>query len=151
MTRNIKDVAGGALLLMFALAFGIGSLNNELGTSLNMGPGYFPLIVSALLALVGMGILIGGLGADPDPIGPVPLRGLILVLIAPIAFLVAIDPLGLVPALFITGLLCALASNGISFVRAVVTSVAITAFSYVVFVIGLGASTPAFGHLLGFG
>jgi hypothetical protein len=117
MTGNLKDMAGGALLLMFALAFAVGSLNNELGSSLNMGPGYFPLIVSGLLALVGISIVVPGLRSEPEAMGSVPFGGLVLVLIAPIAFLFTIDPLGLIPALFITGLLCALASAGVSLLR----------------------------------
>ena len=50
------DAAAGILFILFALFFGLQSLGLELGTAFRMGPGYFPLVLSAVL--LGFGLLI---------------------------------------------------------------------------------------------
>ena len=47
------------LVGLFALFFGLQSLGLELGTAFRMGPGYFPLVLSAVLLGFGLLILIG--------------------------------------------------------------------------------------------
>ena len=48
----------GALLIVFGLFFAFQSLSMDLGTALRMGPGYFPLVLSGILVLVGIGLFV---------------------------------------------------------------------------------------------
>jgi hypothetical protein len=43
------------------LAFAVASSRYELGTALQMGPGYYPLVLGGLLAALGVGVAVEGL------------------------------------------------------------------------------------------
>ena len=59
MTINSKDAVAGVLFILLGLGFGLNAwLNLNLGTSLRMGPGYFPLLLSGLLVLPGAATLV---------------------------------------------------------------------------------------------
>jgi hypothetical protein len=49
---NDRNLARGVFLALIALAFGLGSLNYNIGRLERAGPGLFPLMVSALLLLI---------------------------------------------------------------------------------------------------
>lgn len=51
------DLVAGALFVALGLAFALGSLQYERGTLLKMGPGYVPLTLGVVLALMGAGIV----------------------------------------------------------------------------------------------
>jgi len=52
--RGPKNVFVGIALIALALLFGVSSLSLNLGNAGRMGPGYFPMILSGLLFLLGM-------------------------------------------------------------------------------------------------
>jgi hypothetical protein len=52
--RPLKDILAGLTFVGFGLAFAVTATSYEIGTPLAMGPGYFPLVVGAIL--VGVGI-----------------------------------------------------------------------------------------------
>jgi hypothetical protein len=51
---NDRNLARGAFLLAIALVFGLQALRYPIGSFGRAGPGLFPLIVSSLLALIGV-------------------------------------------------------------------------------------------------
>ena len=51
---NNLNLIRGLVLVAIALAFGIGSLNYQIGQFSRSGPGLFPLMVSSLLLLIGV-------------------------------------------------------------------------------------------------
>ncbi|WP_257168043.1 tripartite tricarboxylate transporter TctB family protein [Bradyrhizobium sp. SRS-191] len=57
MTIN-RDLAKGLSLIAIALVFGLQARGYSLGTLGRAGPGMFPLVVSALLFLVGLAIVV---------------------------------------------------------------------------------------------
>lgn len=145
--RNSKDILAGLMFIGIALIFGIGSQQYALGTALRMGPAYFPLLASLLLGAFGLAIVVHGFITAGTPFGPVSVRGLVLVLSAPVAFGLTLPGLGLVPATFIAAALGAAASRRTTPIGAVAIAAGLTAFSYVVFVMLVGVSTPAFEFL----
>ena len=111
-----------------------------------MGPGYFPLVLGGLLALLGV-LIIGkgvvvGLG---EPIGVVPWRSVVLLVVAVIFFAATIRGLGLVPTLFVTTLLAALAGRRTGIGWAIVIAAGLTALSVVIFVLALQLRLPLLG------
>ena len=86
------------------IAFAGGALNFDVGNAARMGPGYFPLMLGVILALLGTAITIKSFAKGPpggDPMGPVAWRPLIHILGANIAFgalLVGLPALG-IPAM----------------------------------------------------
>jgi len=55
---NNRNLLEGLFLIAIAMAFGIGSLTYPIGSLDHAGPGMFPLLVSALLFLVGVAMVV---------------------------------------------------------------------------------------------
>jgi putative tricarboxylic transport membrane protein len=54
----MKDLLTGLLFLTVGAIFGISSWQLSVGTSDEMGPGYFPLLISSVLVVVGMILIV---------------------------------------------------------------------------------------------
>ncbi len=144
-----KDLLAGGTFVAFGLAFAITSSTYEVGTALRMGPGYFPLDLGSLLVLLGILIAVKGfVAADSDEIGPVPWKALALLVTAFLFFGFTVRGLGLVPALFVTVFLSALAGHRARVIPAVVIAGCLTVLSVLIFVIVLQLRLPYFGPWL---
>jgi hypothetical protein len=64
--RWSKDCYGGALMLLAGLGAVYQGLSYKVGTLTEMGPGFFPVAVGAVLVLMGILIALGARGAAPD-------------------------------------------------------------------------------------
>ena len=137
--KDGTDIAAGLLFMAIAAFFAWQSLGLEMGTSTRMGPGYFPIVLSGLLFLLGAIILIKAFGrADDEPFGRIAWRGILFILPAPIFFGLTVRGLGFVPALFITTLIASQASVRMRPLAALVLAVAVTILSTLIFSYGLG-------------
>lgn len=144
------DALAGAVFLAFGLWFGtVSLLRLEIGTAFRMGPGYAPLVLSGVLALLGLLILASSLRAAPEGTGRVAWRGLALLLPAPILFGLAVRPLGFVPAVFLAVLLASFASPRMRPWQALALAAAVTVFATAVFSYGLGLPYRRLGPWLG--
>jgi putative tricarboxylic transport membrane protein len=148
-----KDLAAGALFVALAALFAALASGYELGTAFKMGPAYFPLLLAGLLALLGLVLVVRSLrlarGPRLDTIGAMPWRALALVVAGPVLFGVAIRGLGLVPTLVAVVLLSAAASPFSRWIEMALLAVGLGAFSWAVFIEGLGLPLPLIGPWLG--
>lgn len=145
------DAAAGVVFIAFGLFFGLSSLLGlEIGTALRMGPGYAPLILSALLLLLGILILLGALRSAPQEIGRIAWRGMSFLLPAPVLFGLTVRGLGFVPAIFLATLLAAFASPRMKPWQALALAAAVTTFATLVFSVALGLPFRRFGPWLSF-
>ena len=96
---NVKDLAAGAVFAAIGLAFMAGALTLDIGSAFKMGPGYFPLVLSGLLVLLGFIVMAKSVNMPSESIGTVPWRGLVLILAAPVIFGATARSLGLLIAL----------------------------------------------------
>ncbi|MCO5065951.1 MAG: tripartite tricarboxylate transporter TctB family protein [Rhizobiaceae bacterium] len=143
------NLACGALLIAVGLYFGIQALSMEIGTTFRMGPGFFPLALSAILIVLGAIIFVQATRVEGEPLGAIAWRGMFFILPAPIIFGLTVRGLGFLPALFVTTLVASFASHKMTPIAALVLSVCVTAFSYVVFSWGLSLPFRTFGPWLG--
>lgn len=148
--RDGTDMAAGLALMAVAAFFGWQTTGLEVGTSLRMGPGYFPMVLSGLLFLLGVLVFIKAFGREGEPWGRVAWRGMVFILSAPIFFGLTVRGLGFVPALFVTTLIAAQASSRMRPLRALVLAVLVTAASTLIFSYGLGLPFRRFGPWLPF-
>jgi hypothetical protein len=150
-------VAGG-IFVALGLAFAIGARGYELGTAFRMGPGYVPLVLGGLLALLGASVI--GIGvlrwrASGEPLtgvphhGAIPWRAIALLTASILVFGAGVDPLGLIPALLVTTFLAGLADRDNSVLAAAVIAVGLTAACVVIFVVLLQLRLPLIGSMLG--
>lgn len=143
--RDDADLIAGLGLMAVAAFFGWQTLGLEIGTSLRMGPGYFPMILSSLLFLLGLLIAVKSLGRTGEPAGMIAWRGIMFILPAPIFFGLTVRGLGFVPALFFTTLIASQASVKMRPLYALVLAVAVTVISTLIFSYGLGLPFRRFG------
>jgi hypothetical protein len=147
--KSVKDVIGGTVLVVLAFLLGEQSLVLPLGNSARMGPGYFPLVLSIVLAAMGLGIAVRGFRVRDEIQGHIAWRGMAFLLAAVLFFAFTLRPLGLIPALAGTALLATLASTRFRVRTAVPLVVALVIFSWAVFVEGLGLPFVLFGSWFG--
>ena len=135
----------GGVLTAVGLFFAWQALGLELGTAFRMGPGYFPLLLSVVLTLLGVIILVQSTRVQGEPMGPIAIRGMLFILPAPIFFGLTVRGLGFVPSLFLTALIACFASHRMKPHWALAVSLVLTAFSVAVFSYGLNLPFERFG------
>jgi hypothetical protein len=144
--RALKDILAGAIFIVLGGAFATGSLAYDIGSPLNMGPAFYPLILG--IVLVGLGVLVvvkGFVAGEGEEIGQIDLRAIILVTASLLFFGLTLRGLGVVGALFGSSLLAAFARSATSVREALLIAVGLTALSVAVFVYALQLRLPLFG------
>jgi hypothetical protein len=147
--RSPKDFFCGLLLLAVAGIFAIGLLDLDIGTAFRMGPGYFPLVLTLLLTGLGLAIMANGLRSPGEPIGVIPWRGILLIVLPVVFFGLTLRGLGLVPSLGITIFLTTLASRQWNLWVALGTTFFLVLGCVAVFSYGLGLPISLFGPWVG--
>ena len=141
----------GALFIAFGAFFAYQSFfEMDLGTTFKMGPGYFPLVLAAMLIILGAIILVEATRVEGEPIGDIAWRGMMFILPAPVFFGLTVRGLGFVPSIFVTTLIAAFASTRMGVLPALLLSVGVTIFSVAVFSYALGLPFQRFGPWLPF-
>ena len=106
-----KDYYGGGLMFLLGVGAVLKGMSYKLGTLSRMGPGYFPVAVGAILALMGVLIALGArsqVPADDKEHHPPEWRGWFCIIAANIAFVVLGRYGGLLPATFAVVFIAAL-------------------------------------------
>ncbi|MGL4175764.1 MAG: tripartite tricarboxylate transporter TctB family protein [Dermatophilaceae bacterium] len=60
-SERFRDVVAGVVFAGFGGAFAVGALGYDLGTTLEPGPGYYPLALGGLLTVLGLAVVVKGL------------------------------------------------------------------------------------------
>jgi len=156
MNKWTKDHLGGALLLVAGVAVVVAGVGYGLGTLRQMGSGFFPVVLGALLALIGVALLFSagrgrGDGAGEPPVemahlaGPVvQWRGWLCIVGAALAFVGLGQHGGLVPASFASVFIAAMGDRGNSVRAAAALAAILTALGVLVFHFGLHLLLPLF-------
>lgn len=150
MNLNFKELRIGGFFILVGLGAGLQAyFNIPIGTPERMGPGFFPVLLSGLLAFFGLLICLQAFRSANVALNYVPWRGLLLIMIAPIVFGYTVRGLGFLPAVALTTALAALASAGRSLAAVAVLSVGVALFCTLVFIVGAGLPLDLIGPWLG--
>lgn len=147
---STKDLVSGGIFVLAGAYFALEALSYDVGTAFRMGPGFMPLLLGSVLALLGLGIAASG-WSKPDvdkPLAP-SWRAIALIIGVIIFFGATIRGLGFVPVVFISAFAAAMASKLNSPIFAALLAITLTVMCTLIFVIGLGMSVPWFGPWLG--
>lgn len=152
MRFDAKNAASGGIFILIAAWFAWQTQELTIGTPLRMGPGFFPLMLAGVLALLGAVILIKAFFKEPSDLGKVPWRGAFCILLSPILFgmmvrgfaPLGIPALGLVPSVAVTIFVSSFASRRITIGLSVALTVILTIFCLIVFQRLLGLPVPPF-------
>ena len=140
--RAPRDFAAGLMFVALgALALLIGA-DYRPGTALNMGPGYFPRIVGACLAGLGVLVVLGSLRVQGPGLERWHLRPLVLVLGAVLAFGWLLEGFGLIAAVAALASVSALAQKERRLWEVPALILALSLIAWLVFVRGLDLPIP---------
>jgi len=143
--KSQRDFVSGLMFIVVGIVFAVGATNYSMGTSAKPGAGYFPLILSVLMAILGGIVLFKSLTIETeggDPIGDIAWRPLIVIVVAIAVFGATINWLGLVIAVPILILISSLAGDEFKWLGVLVNSIVLTLFSWLIFVVGLKLTIP---------
>jgi hypothetical protein len=141
------------MFLVMGIAFAWGATNYTIGDGARMGPGYFPLLLGSVMALIGVVISIKALAiksADGDKIGPWAWRPLFYIIGANFVFglllagmrSISLPAFGLIIAIYALTFIASMAQADWKFVRTFALATALAAGSYLVFVVALALQFP---------
>jgi putative tricarboxylic transport membrane protein len=141
LSKN-KDLWAGAMLIATGTATMIIARNYAFGTTLRMGPGYFPTVLGGILILFGLYLVVSGLRSNDEIQGSWPLRAMIVLPLALVLFGVLMTHAGFLPALLVLIFGSALAGPQFRLVEVLLLSAALSVVSVALFVWGLGLPYP---------
>jgi uncharacterized membrane protein len=137
-----KDFWSGVMLIAIGVAAVLIAKDYPFGTALRMGPGYFPIMLGAILVLFGLYLAVKGVLANDRIVGNWSLRALVIVPLSLVLFGVLMDRAGFVPALVVLIFGSAAAGTEFKLVEVALLTVVLTVFCTAVFIWGLGLPYP---------
>jgi hypothetical protein len=141
LCRN-KDFWAGIMLV----AFGAGSIviarGYPFGSTMRMGPGYFPSVLGAILVLFGIYVMIIGLRGGETITVRCSIRALIVLPLSLIAFGVLMTHAGFIPAMAALVFGSASAGREFKFGEVLLLTAILTGLSLAIFIWGLGLPYP---------
>lgn len=136
------DVWSGLLLVMFGAGGVWFALKLRLGTAINMGPGYFPLIIYSCIIVLGIVIAFRGLKTPQQAFGSILWRPLLVITAAVLAFWLLIEPAGFVIAATVLMLTAIAAQGRLSWPKTLLFTAIAVLFTTLLFVIALKLPFP---------
>ena len=143
--RNPADFWSGLLFLTCALSFLWTARSYDFGSPLRMGPSFFPVVLSVVLAMIGSVALLRSFVATGEPIGGFAVKGFLLVTLGTVLFAALIERTGIVVAVSAITLVSAYASVKFTWRQGVIMALLLSGFCALVFVYGLGVPMPILG------
>ena len=153
LLKSQKDFWSGLMFMGVGVAFAVGAQNYTIGSGARMGPGYFPLVLGVILAILGAVITFKALTvatADGDKIGKWAWKPLFFIILSNLAFgalLVGIPAwgiphMGLVVAIIALTFIAAMAGDEFKFKEVAILAVVLVIGSYIAFIWGLNLQFP---------
>ena len=137
-----QDLGAGLLFIVIGLGGLIFAHDLTFGSSRNMGPGYFPTILSVLILVIGIVVALKGVTIEGPEIEEIRLRPLIVLIATMLIFGLLIKTAGLVVTGTLTTILAAYAQAGVRIRETIIFALVLTAVITIVFVYALGQPLP---------
>ena len=143
--KSQKDFFSGLVFIIVGTAFAWGATTYKIGEGARMGPGYFPLMLGVLLAVLGVVVTFTAMVVeteDGDKIGSGAWKPLVFIIAANLVFGLMLGGLpsikfpafGLIVAIFALTFLSALAGEEFKFKEVLVLAIILATSSYIAFV-----------------
>jgi Tripartite tricarboxylate transporter TctB family len=160
--KSQKDFFSGLMFLVVGAVFAIGATKYNVGNAARMGPGYFPMLLGVLLAVLGTAIIFYSMvhnpahGMEGDKIGKWAWRPLAYVLGANLAFGILLGGLpsikfpsfGLIAAIYALTLIASRAGDGFKLRDVLVLASVLAVGSYLAFIVLLKLQIPVWPAFL---
>jgi hypothetical protein len=136
--RDNQDFWAGVMLVAVGGIAVLIARNYPFGTSLRMGPGYFPTLLGGILALFGLYFLAKSFRSTEKIEAGWSLRAFVVIPVALVMFGVLMTYAGFVPALVVLIFGSALASKEFNLIEVSLLTIGLTLGCIAVFIWGLG-------------
>lgn len=151
--KSQKDFFAGLMFLVVGVAFAWGATTYTVGTGARMGPGYFPLLLGVLLAIIGAVVMFKSTVVETeggDKIGSWAWKQIVFIIGANLLFGVllaglpsfGIPAMGLILAIYGLTFVASLAGSTFKFLEVFILATVLAAGSYVAFVWALNLQFP---------
>lgn len=151
--KSQKDFFAGLMFMTVGVAFAWGATSYNIGEGARMGPGYFPLMLGILLAIMGLAIIFEALVVeteDGEKIGAIAWKPLSYIIGANLAFglllgglpKLGIPAMGLIAAIYALVFISSLAGDRFSAKEVGILATVLAVVSYFTFVWALKLQFP---------
>lgn len=143
--KSQRDFVSGLMFIVVGVIFAVGATNYSMGSSAKPGAGYFPLILSVIMAILGAVVLFKSLTIETeggDPIGDIAWRPLLVIVASIAVFGLALPRLGMFATIPLLIVMVSFAGDEFSWKGVLASSIVLTLFSWIVFIWGLGLTIP---------
>ena len=151
--KSQRDFFAGLMFSAVGVAFAWGATHYSIGSGARMGPGYFPLMLGILLAILGLIIVFGALVVeteDGEPVGRIAWKPLGFIIGSNLLFgvllaglpSVGIPAFGLIVAIFGLTFVAAMAGDEFKAKEAAILATILAVGSYLAFVVLLKLQFP---------
>jgi len=114
-----------------------------------MGPGYFPVVLAIIMAVLGLIISFMSLTTDGQPVDKFAVRPLIFILGAVVIFGLLVKALGIALGIIVLVMVSAYGGHEFKFKEVLITAIILAVSSVLVFVYGLKLPFPIWPEFLG--
>jgi hypothetical protein len=157
--KSQKDFLSGLMFLVVGGVFAWGATHYSIGTGARMGPGYFPMMLGIILAILGAVILMGSLiveTPDGDKVSKIAWKPLGYILGANVVFgamlgglpSIGIPSFGLIAAIFALIIIASKAGDEFSWKSVLILSTVLSIGSYMAFIFLLKLQMPVWPAFL---
>jgi len=143
--RNNRDLIAGLLFIVLGALAAVLARDYPFGTTMRMGPGYFPTLLGGILLVFGATILLRGIRSGERVKGEWGVRPLAWITLSIVLFGFLLDRVGMVPATVVTLFAAAAAGREFRLKEVLLLAIVMTAFSVAVFSYGLKLPYPLVG------
>ena len=151
--KSQKDFYSGLVYTIVGAAFAYGATSYNIGTGARMGPGYFPLLLGVMLAIIGAIILFKSLVFETptgDEVGSWAWKPLVFIIAGNLLFgillgglpSIKLPAMGLIGAIYGTTLVVSLAGDKFKLKEVLTLATVLSAMSYVAFIVVLKLQFP---------
>jgi hypothetical protein len=157
--KSQKDFFSGLMFLLVGIAFAWGAGNYSIGTGARMGPGYFPMVLGVLLAVLGLIVTITALVVETpggDPVGSIAWKPLVFIIAGNLVFgasigglpSIGLPPMGLIFGIFALTFVASNAGDEFKFKEVLILAIILSVFSYGAFIMLLKLQFPVWPTFL---
>ena len=151
--KSQKDFFSGLMFMLVGIAFAWGATSYNVGTGARMGPGYFPLVLGVLMAILGLVIAIKATVVntpDGDKIGSWAWKPLFFIIAANLVFgvmlgglpSIKIPAMGLILAIYALTFIASMAGDEFSVKAVFILATVLSIMSYLAFIVLLKLQFP---------
>ena len=151
--KSQKDFYSGLVYTLVGASFAYGATSYNIGTGARMGPGYFPLLLGVMLAIIGAIILFKSLVVETptgDEVGSWAWKPLVFIIAGNLLFGILLGGLpsikfpamGLIAAIYGTTLIVSMAGDEFKLKEVLILGTVLSVMSYLAFILLLKLQFP---------